>query len=363
MGASWPTDGYAHLGTTPNHSARTCLALPMARRPPSVPAPLTEIAERQHGLVSLDQCVEHGVSRQQAAEHVRRGTWSRPARGVYDLRRPPGPAIHPYDHERRRAAILGLLARPGSIATGVCALVLHGVQGAPRTIAPEVTFPDGSPRRPKDGIGQRRIRQSRWVDVGGFRCAPVVDAIAQALPTQKWFDAVALLDSARHLGKLTDDDVRIARDLARGYRGWRRADAWWDQSDPRAESPAETWARLSCGQLGFPPDAVQLPVALGPSAPVARVDLAWRLPDDAALLVEIDGRDEHSLPEAVLADRRRQNRIDTRRTVVRRFTGREAARGRVGAEVARELILTGWRPRTLEAGVVLRLDDDGAAWT
>lgn len=65
----------------------------------------------------------------------------------------------------------------------------------------------------------------------------------------------------------------------------------------------------------------------------------------------------------MLADRRRQNRIDTRRTVVRRFTGREAARGRVGAEVARELILTGWRPRTLEAGVVLRLDDDGAAWT
>jgi hypothetical protein len=282
---------------------------------------------------------------------------------VYDLRTLPGPGVHPYDRERRRAAILGLVAWPGSVATGVCALVLHGIQGAPRAIAPEVTFPDGSPRQAKDGIAVRRIRQERWDDVDGFRCAPVIDAIAQAVPSLKWFHDGALMDSARHLGRLAEDDVHAARAAARNYRGWERTDPWWAQSDPRAESPAETWARMSCIQFGFPPDAIQLPVAIGPGAPVARVDLAWRLPDDGALLVEIDGHDEHSLPEAVFNDRRRQNRIDTRRTLVRRFTGKEALQGRIGAEVARELIPTGWRSRPVSAGVVLRLDDRGARWT
>ncbi len=336
----------------------------MPCRPPPVPAALLKVATRQEGLVALAQCIEHGVTKQQAAEHVRRRTWSRPTRGVYDLRIPPVPGTHPYDHERRRAAILGLLAWPGSVATGVCALVLHGIQGAPRTIAPEVTFPDGSPRRPQDGIRVRRIVQHRWDVVEGFRCAPVVDAVAQAVAELRWFHAVAMIDSARHRGKLGGDDLVAARASTRAYCGWRRADPWWDDSDSRAESPAETWARLSCTQLGFPPDAVQLPVALGPAAPVARVDLAWRLPDDGALLVEIDGHEAHTLPEAVVNDRRRQNRIDTRCTVVRRFTGTEALKGRVGSDVGRELILGGWRPRKVGSGVVLRLDDaGGATWT
>jgi hypothetical protein len=241
--------------------------------------------------------------------------------------------------------------------------VLQGVQGAARTIAPEVSFADGSPRQAQDGIRVRRIRQERWTDADGVRCAPVVDAIAQAVPAQKWFHAVALIDSARHLDKLVDEDLAAARTAARAYRGWEMADAWWEDSDRRAESPAETWARLSCMQSGLPPDAVQLPVALGPGAPIARVDLALRLPDDGALLIEIDGHGVHSLPDALVNDRRRQNRIATRRTIVRRFTGTEALQGRIGGDVGRELLTAGWRPRPLDADVVLRLDDDGVRWT
>lgn len=213
--------------------------------------------------MSLAQCNDHGVTKQQAAEHVRRHTWSRPTRGVNDLQGPSEPDSHPYDHQRRRAAILGLLAWPGSIATGVCALVLRGIQGAPRIITPEVTFPDGSPRRQRNGIRVRRIMQNRSDVIDGFRCAPVVDAMAQAVPGLRWFHAVGLIDSARHRGMLGDDDLVAARSSARAYRGWQRADSWWGDSYPRAESPAETWARLSCAQHGFPPDAVQLPVRSG----------------------------------------------------------------------------------------------------
>ena len=46
------------------------------------------VAGRQAGLVSVGQCLEHGVARDQAAAHVRRGDWQVAARTVYDL----GPA-------------------------------------------------------------------------------------------------------------------------------------------------------------------------------------------------------------------------------------------------------------------------------
>lgn len=329
----------------------------MPRRPPPVPPALLRRAAAQEGLVSASQCLAHGVSRQQIAGHVRRQDWNQVVRAVYDVRALPASGRDPYAARRRRAAILGLLAHPGSVATGVCALVLHGVQGAPLDVVPEVAMPSGAPRAAHGPVRMRRVRVERWDDVDGLAVATVPDALAQAVPHLGRRHAVALMDSALQQRLITPGELADAHRAARRRPGVARTHSWWAEADGRAESPAETWARLTCADVGVPPDVLQLPVIGRSGRTLARVDLAWLLPDGGALLAEIDGHDVHSTPAAVVADRERQNRIDSRRTVVRRFTGADAWNGRVSVEVSRVLHDAGWRRRPVRRDAVLRLDD------
>ena len=299
----------------------------------------------QEGLVSLRQCLQFGLSGQQASEAVNRGDWRRAARGVYDLSRLiPLIERHEFDRRRRRAALLGGLAHPASVITGVCALVLHDLQGAPPIIESEVTFPDGAPRRASTPVRIRRIPLRRWVTFGDIALATVTDAFAQAVPRLGRRHAVALMDSARHQGRLSDAELHDAHARARTRRGVHSTHAWWNESDPRAESPAETWARLACNDAGIPPDTLQLRI-LGPNGRLlARTDLAWLLPDGQWLLVEIDGREAHEAPTALFHDRGRQNSILTDRTLMRRYSGQEAWRGTLAEELSTLLDAAGWRP-------------------
>ncbi|MFD6176734.1 MULTISPECIES: hypothetical protein [unclassified Isoptericola] len=307
-----------------------------------VPASLRQVASAQEGLVSSWQCHEHGLTKQNVAALVGRQDWSRVARGVFDTG-VAGGTTDSFDLPRRRSALVGVLARPGSVATGLCALVWQGVQGAPARIAPEVTFPDGSPR--SGGPGRvRRERLRRWVVVGGLPCVPAELALAQAVPELDRGHAVALMDSARHRRVVTEDEFRRAREAARGRRGAARASSWWDESDPRAESPIETAARLACTDAHYPPDALQLVVRDARGRFLARVDLAWLLPDGRVLLLELDGRDAHTTPKALFGDRHRQNGLTSLGAVLLRFTGRDVARGVVVEEVRRALAAAGWSP-------------------
>lgn len=309
-----------------------------------MPPALRHLALRQAGLVSLRQCVDHGVPADRVTRAARSGRWRRVARGVYDVG-PEGVAdLDRYDLRRRRAAVLGVLAHPGAVATGLCALVLQDVSGAPLEIRPEVAFPDGSAREADTPVRVRRLPLRRWTLVDGLPCCVVEDALAQAVPGVDRRHAIALMDSALHRRAMSPEGLARAHDAARGRPGVERTHRWWSEADGRSESPAETWARLACADAGVPPDTLQLVVVDRRGGFLARVDLAWFLPDGRALLVEIDGQDVHSRPDALFADRARQNRIVTGRTVVRRYTGRDAWRGTVAADVTRLLRAAGWRP-------------------
>lgn len=263
--------------------------------------------------------------------------------GVYDLSRlVPLTDRHELDRRRRQAAFLGALVHPGAVITGVCALVLYDLQGAPASIEPEVTFPNGSPRR-SAAVRVRRVPLRRWVTTGDIALVTITDAFAQAVPTLGRRHAVALMDSARHQGRLSETELHQAHVRALARRGVHRTHAWWDESDPRAESPAETWARLACQDAGIPPDALQLRIVSPGGRLLARTDLAWLLPDGRWLLVEIDGREAHETPDALFNDRTRQNRILTDRTLMRRFTGGEAWSGTLSKELVLLLGAAGWR--------------------
>ncbi len=190
----------------------------------------------------------------------------------------------------------------------------------------------------------RRDRVGATVNRYGVACVTPSAALAQAVPECDRTTAVVLMDSARSSGLLDDEGFATARELSRGRRGAARSRQWWGESDPGSQSPAETWARLTCTDAGFRPDVLQLAVRKRSGRFLARVDLAWALPDGRWLLGEVDGVAYHSERRDVAADLARQNSILTDRTLLRRWTGTEARNGRLASEVAAILGPSGWTP-------------------
>src|SRR5690625_4689928 len=139
------------------------------------------VAQARAGLVNLQQIFDAGLSRQQLRTSLRRGDIQRVLRGVYMV---PEWAATDFDARRARAAWAGLLsAAPNGISTGACVLHLHGVQGLPQRLTPEVALAGG---RQTPGVHGVRVRQfTRPFDVwrfGEWRVAAPVPAFVQALP-------------------------------------------------------------------------------------------------------------------------------------------------------------------------------------
>lgn len=285
---------------------------------------------------------------------LRDGRLDRVAHGVYDLlpvpfaervRDPDLRRDDIYDHRRRRPVWLGMLAHgPDAVAVGQSALVLHDVEGLPVQPLVEVTRLDRRGRMAHDGIVLRRYEAARWYQTVHDRLVVPVDlALAQAVPSLDRRHAVAVMDSVLHRQLLTDLGLAGAHDLARGRRSVERTHDWWDVADGRAESPAETFARLSCIDEGVPPDVLQQ-VFLPRQGRRVRVDMAWWLGRGRWLINEVDGREAHSSPEPLFHDRARQNLLTASGHTVLRHSGADAWAGRPGREIAAQLAKEGWAP-------------------
>ena len=297
------------------------------------------VAQAQAGLVNLRQISDAGLSRQQLRTSLRRGDIQRVLRGVYMV---PEWAATDFDARRARAAWAGLLASaPNGISTGACALHLHGIQGLPQRLTPEVARANG---RHFSGVQGVRVRQfTRPFDVwrfGEWRVAAPVPAFVQALPEMSVDRAVAALDSGMNRNVITPVEVDEIRRRLRGRRGVVALDPCWALVDGRAGSPIETMVRLECVREGAPPTDLQVVLRERGGAFIARGDLGWRRGDGTWVLAEVDGYDVHSAPEALFHDRSRQNRIMLHgRHTPLRFTSRDLGTGRIAAQVREALRL------------------------
>jgi hypothetical protein len=241
--------------------------------------------------------------------------------GVFDVT-PHRDRRRDADHRRRRAAWLGMLAYgPEAIAVGPCALALHGVRGLPLNITPEVALSSGGKRRSRDGIRVRQFRVESVQRVGAGMMSALIPALAEAIMVLPRDHAVAVLDDVLHRGFLAPADLSSVHAGVLKRRGAGPRLSWWELVDGRAESPLETYARLQCVDAGVPPDELQVEIR-GPSGQlIGRGDMGWRLGNDRWLIAEIDGREVHEVPEAVLHDRWRQNALlATGRVDLLRFT-------------------------------------------
>lgn len=284
----------------------------MGSHPRDVPAKLAVLAASQEGLLSIDQCDAGGLTRSTRRTLIRNGTWRPLLSGVVDTAPVPDTTQSP--HRRRRRAVIAALLGYGdqAMAAGPSALILLGVHGFQPHQPPEILLPDGRHGARRPGVRVRRFRGDvPTATVTGFTTVAPAYALAQAVPELDRDTAVAVMDSALHQGVLDEQGLADARTLARRRRGGWRAAGWWALSDGRAESPLETHARLRCRDDGVPPDGLQVEVFDGRGRLLGRGDLGWRQRDGRWLLVEIDGREFHEAPPALLRDRHRQNDLVT----------------------------------------------------
>ncbi len=259
--------------------------------------------------MSIGQLIRHGTTRGALRGRVQRGEWIRVTRGVIDLC-PQKPAETSWARHRQRAAWIGLLSmEPDAISVGACALALHGVWGLPTSLTPEIALPGGRYAPGAPGVLVRQYRTPMTtVPYRGRRIAHPVTALAQALPSFGPRRAVAILDSALQRRVIDPTDLDDLRMSLRRRRHNLHLHGCWSRIDGRAESPPETYARLTAIDAGIPPDDLQIEIRL-PDGRNARGDLGWRRDDGTWVLAEIDSREYHDTPQALFRDRARQNSI------------------------------------------------------
>ncbi|PWU47608.1 hypothetical protein DLJ47_30135 [Micromonospora sp. S4605] len=279
---------------------------------------LRRVAAAQDGIVTADQALRLGLSRDEIRQQWRSGRWLRLARGCY-LPEPDGSAVD-RRRARIRAAVLSL--GPGAFAVLDTAVELHGVAGLRPQAAIHVSVPVDQPRpqrRADPGIVVHQLTVGRGdlCAVCGIPATAPLRTLADVLLRVDRYPAVCLLDSALNRSLVTPDDLLSIPALIRGRRGAVAARGYLAEADGRAQSPLETRARLRCVDGKVPPDALQLEVRDRDGYLLGIGDLGWRGPK---VIAEADGRGPHGTPEAAYADRRRQNRLVNAGWTILRFT-------------------------------------------
>jgi hypothetical protein len=273
------------------------------------------VAARQDGVLTRAQVAELGVPDALVRRMVRQGRWVALARGTYWVGGAGQPGLRP----RVRGALLS--CGHDALAYGVTAARLHGLHGVHRAAERTVHVACPRPGPARRGVTVHRLGRRQTVWLRGMPVTTVAQSVADVLRAEDRATGVSVLDSALHQGLLPGGAADLEQALG-GYPGGRRARGLLHQADGRAESPLETRGRLVCTDAGMPPEVLQWPLSDASGARY-RIDLGW---PSRGVGVEADGREVHSEPEALYADRHRQNALlaTHRGLVLLRFTWRDA---------------------------------------
>ncbi|WP_328341431.1 type IV toxin-antitoxin system AbiEi family antitoxin domain-containing protein [Micromonospora sp. NBC_00421] len=282
------------------------------------------VALGQDGMVTTSQALAAGLTRDHIRQLCRSGRWRRLSRGCFAPGGQPPDAVT--GRTRIRAAVVSL--GPGAFAVLDSALELHGIAVPRRNSAVHVSVPVDRPRpqRPTDPslvVHQLTVRPDDIVEVSGIPTTSPLRTVTDVILRLDRYPAVSVLDSALNRGLVTPEDLATAPVLVRGRRGAPAARSHLGEVDGRAQSPLETWARLRCVDGGVPPDVLQQEVRDEDGHLLGIGDLGWRA---ARLIAEADGMGPHGTPEALFADRRRQNRLVNAGWRILRFTWSDALR-------------------------------------
>ncbi|MEV2238502.1 hypothetical protein [Micromonospora sp. NPDC049891] len=265
-----------------------------------------------------EQALGCGYSRHEVDNLVAFGRWQSLARAVYLPQ--PAWAVEPSRRQLVRAALLSL--GPAAHAVHGSAAELLGIAGLPRSDEIHIGLPGAAAKRARIGqphvvLHQLEHPATSLVSVGGLLATDAITTVGDVILRVGRYPAVSVLDSALNRGLLVEDDLGSIAHRIRRRRGAVAARGYLTEADGRAQSPLETRARLRCVDGRVPPDALQLEVRDDDGYLLGVGDLGWRAPK---VIAEADGQGPHDLPDAIFADRRRQNRLANAGWKILRFT-------------------------------------------
>ncbi|GAB3187985.1 type IV toxin-antitoxin system AbiEi family antitoxin domain-containing protein [Micromonospora palomenae] len=281
-------------------------------------AVVRRVAARRDGIVTLAQARAAGFTVHEVQRLCRAGRWRAVARASYlvdaDL----------HDGVPRKARVRAAVVSFGPAAAAVLrtAAELHGIAGCRSTEEIHLSVPGRVARparlaHPEVIVHQLAIGERQLVRIDDIPASTPLRTVADLIVREDRYPAVSVLDSALNRRLVTEDDLLGVPPLIRGRRGAVAARGYLAEADGRAQSPLETRARLRCVDGKVPPDALQLAVRDDDGYLLGIGDLGWRGP---RLIAEADGRAAHDTPEAIFADRRRQNRLINAGWSILRFT-------------------------------------------
>lgn len=252
-------------------------------------------------VMTLPSAVAAGRSRDAVHRDVRAGRLHRPFRGVYIA----GGEVAPEVVLMAARAHLG----PESVAVLRSAAVLHGLAGIPTGHVPQFALPPGMEKRQRDGLDLHfwDLANDEITDIGPYRVTTLARTLADICRLLPRLQAVACIDSALHLGAIDTTQFDTVRRMMSRRRQCVPGRRILGEARSGAQSPLETRVRLRASDAGYVPDALQVPVHAPSGALLGYGDIGYALPGGGWLIVEADGVSVHTLPDAVLHDRRRQN--------------------------------------------------------
>ena len=210
---------------------------------------------------------------------------------------------------------------PSAAFSGLTAAWLHGIDVFPcepieASVAPDV------PVYRRSGLRLRRVAlcEADVVDIRGLRVTRVVRTLADACSWLPLVDAVVLLDVALHRRRIRVNELSDAAGRLHGRRGVARFTRAIALANPAAESPMESRLRMLLILAGLPAPHVQVSIRDPHNNFAGRVDLYY---PDHRLAIEYDGASHR---DSLVADDRRQNRLQNAGVRLLRFTASDVLR-------------------------------------
>ncbi|NNF63001.1 MAG: hypothetical protein HKN07_01970 [Acidimicrobiia bacterium] len=263
---------------------------------------LSDIARRQHGVITLRQAMDLGVSRRFVQRRLESGEWRRISIGVFAVAGSPDTA-----HQRHVAAVL---SRPDSFVSGRSAAWMLDIGGTQCQQLPEITVPYSASARSSIAKVHRSFhhRAIRTTTVGGIPCAAPPETVFRmseyvgSVRLARMVDELLLSDAAS-AEELGDIYLRHQGERMRGMAKLRpilleRLEGAFVPT----ESELEALADAVFGTESMPTMLRQQPMPWAPKA--GRFD---RMVPEWRLIIELDGRTWHARTAAFENDRERDN--------------------------------------------------------
>lgn len=256
-----------------------------------------ELANRQHGVVALEQLVGLGISAPTVRAWVARGRLERLHRGVFVVGHR---ALRPQGHWLAAVFACG----PGSLLSHASAAVLHDVRGTAATLV-DVTVP-GRIGRSRTGLRVHSgdvVGADERTEIDGIPCTSLERTILDLAPSIGRRGVERVCEHAHRRGNFDPFALRALRLRHRGRRGVRVLDRVlvdWDQDLGRVNSELEALLLRAILSAGMDRPIVNAPINVAGRS--FEVDFQWPA---ARLIVETDGAAFHDNP---LARRRDEER-------------------------------------------------------